>query len=287
MKTPLHLEHAEHASDALRHIATFGWLRAAELGRLMYKNDPHATKYAEKLLRKLLALNLLIPRPLPRRYAGNAYVLSKHGADLINGWRGWSSRDGHQSGKSWGKTSPSGWQPPTSWLHDLIATGVLTHLAARGFDVTPERVLRNHEPEANKHPDGIATWRRGNDPYSIWIEVENARKTGDAANQLVRALVGASRGKPPCYFDTIQDAPVRYGMVILDANVRDERGYNIDHWGRIMTRIGRHGLIAPVSLLACYVTLKGVGVEKISIKRIDLSQPPNEKVRVDAVTSLL
>lgn len=278
MKTPLQLEPAEQASDALRLIAKFGWLRAPELGRLMYMYDPHATKYAEKLIRKLRGLGLLIVRPLPRRYAGNAYVLSTRGSDLLNEW---GRHNGYRSGKDWGATSPAGWQPPVSWRHDLIATGVLSHLAAKGYEVLPERLLRGYVPDAEKHPDGLATLRKGKgDPFSIWIEVENARKTGRAADTLVQTLVKAARGKPPTYYDTIQDAPVRHSMVVLDSNVRDERGYHIDHWQRIIARIKRHTLIAPVRLLVCYVTLKGVGVEKIQVHSVNLEPDALHGVKV-------
>jgi len=103
--------------------------------------------------------------------------------------------------------------PPISWRHDLIATGVLSLMAERGFDIYPEAYLRRIEPEANKHPDGLIANREQG--FSMWLEVENARKSGRNIDQLVVALAKASRGTPLTAFDVVQDAPIKLGLVAI------------------------------------------------------------------------
>jgi len=190
------LDQGEHAARALLYISDFTWLRATELGRLLHPGQPHSRKYAEAHLRKLCELQLVIPRQLPGANAGRAYVLSSRGARQLNEWL---CADGYSTGKDWGRTKEGVWTPPTSWRHDLIATGVLSLMGERGYDIYSEPYLRHIEPEAKKHPDGlIADRERG---FSIWLEVENARKSGRNIDQLVVALAEASRATPSTAFD--------------------------------------------------------------------------------------
>lgn len=61
---------------ALNHIHNFGWLRAAELGRLLWPNSAYSQKYAERWARMAIENQIVIPRRLPGK-AGTALVLSK------------------------------------------------------------------------------------------------------------------------------------------------------------------------------------------------------------------
>jgi hypothetical protein len=262
-RTVPRLDQHEHAARALLLIAQWQWLRATELGRLMYPSDLHSRKYAEKVVRKLLELQLLLARPLPGHQAGTAYVLSARGAAQLNAW----SRDGggYRSGKDWGTTQGGVWAPPASWRHDLIAAGVLSlALEWESIEVIPEAALRRIEPEAVKHPDGLLIDRaRG---YSYWVEVEAARKSGRNINDMVRALAKASRGEPLVNYDCVNDVPVRIGLVAVPTDARDERGYRLNHWHRVEAAIRRNGLRAPLQIVVAWVTLKGVGVGDISFE---------------------
>ncbi len=262
-KNPPRIDRDELAASALFFIGQWRWLRPTELGRLMYPGDPFARKYAEKLVRKLMLLKMLIARPLSGHQAGTAYVLSARGAAQLNQW----SRDGtgYRSGKDWGTTKDGKWAPPDSWRHDLIAVGVLSFAAERqGFDALPESRLRSMVPDAQKHPDGLVIDR--NRAHAYWLEVEAARKSGRNIDHLVSALVKASRGTPLTYYDCINDTPVTVGLVAIPKEARDERGYRLDHWHRIESAIRRHGLKAPVTLVVAWVTLKGVGVGEVTFE---------------------
>lgn len=254
---------SELAAEALRTIALYGWLRATELGRLIYGNDIHCRKYSEKLIRKLMKLRMLIARPLPGRHAGTAYVLSRRGAEQLNEW---SSEPSYSSGKDWGYVDEVGWHPPKSWKHDLLAVGVLSHMKtlSNNVEVMNERLLRSREPEARKHPDGITVLReRG---FSVWLEVEHTRKSGRNLIQLVEAVVLASRKKPMHVYDGLHDAPISLGCIAIDANATDERGYKLNHWSRIETAILKRRIQGPVQLLIAWMKLKGVGVESVEFE---------------------
>lgn len=209
---------------------------------------------------------MLIPRLLPGRSAGTAYVLSAKGASQLNSW----DQGAHRSGKDWGATQDGSWTPPSNWLHDLWATGVLSFMAERDgvIDVIPETVLRSALPNAAKHPDGLILCKKN----SLWLEIESARKTGSKHAQLVKAVVLASRGKPVSNYDQTKERPIDIGMLAMIATARDERGYNLDHWQRFTAKLhAMGGLKSPVSIIRCWMTLKGVGVGAIKLERITLS----------------
>lgn len=268
-KNALRIDASEHAASALRLIHRFTWLRPTELGRFLYPGNKHSRKYAEKLLRKLIAMQLVIARKLPGRGAGTAYVLGSRGAAQLDTWAG--TAKGYSSGKDWGSIHHGMWAPPTSWRHDLWAVGVLSHLAERaGHEVLPEPYLRRTHPYATKYPDAILV--RRDKGFSAWLEVESARKSGKNLEQLVRAVIGASRGNPASYFDEIQDVPVKVGIIAMALGAQDERGYHLDHWGRFERKLqALGGLKSPVTLIRCWMKLKGVGVGSIKIDYVTLT----------------
>lgn len=261
------LDRQEHAARALLLIADWGWLRATELGRLMHPGDQFSRKYAEKYCRKLREMQLVIARPLPGHHAGNAYVISARGASQLNTWAG---ERRYASNKDWGESCDGRWFAPATWQHDLVAAGVLSKLAEdRGYEVVPELALRRLDQQAGKHPDGVVT--DADHGYSYWMEVEVARKSGKNMDQLARALVKSSRGQPPIVYDLVQHAPIKMALVAIDPLARDERGHRLDHWRRIQAAIMKAGLVAPVDIAIAWVTMKGVGVDSITIEVKTLS----------------
>lgn len=268
-KHPLRIDANEHAATALRLIHRFSWLRPTELGRLLYPRNKHARKYAEKLLRKLTTLRLVIERKLPGRSAGTAYVVATRGATQLDTWA--DVHKGYKSGKDWGAYQNGVWYPPNSWQHDLWAIGVASLLAEQlGHEVLPDSYLRHTAPFEVKYPDALLVCR--DKGFSAWLEVESSRKTGRNLEQLVRAVIGASRGSPLAYFDEVQDTPVKVGIIAILVGARDERGYNLDHWGRFERKLqALGGVKAPVALIRCWMTLKGVGIGAIRIDHITLS----------------
>lgn len=253
-KKPPHLEPTEHAARALSLIAEWTWLRPTELGRLMFGEDPHSRKYAEAAVRKLMALRLLIARPLPGSRSGTAYVLSARGAKQLNEWDGL-----YKSGKDWGSTSGDHWTPPVSWEHDLMAKSLLTLLHAAGYEVMPESRIRGLYPDSKKHPDGLVVERDAGVGY--WLEVENAAKRGNDMKALARALVLAARGKPVTAYDCINDTPITRAIVAIDRSAVDTRGYRVNHWLRIENAIRELPLKAEVNITVAWLERNGVGVD--------------------------
>lgn len=266
-KTPLRLDEGEHAAHALRFIGRFTWLRATELGRLLYPGSEHSRKYAEKNLRKLLTLRLVVARQLPGRDAGTAYVLAWRGAQFLNDWNA-GAVTAYRAGTDWGSTADGIWSPPRSWRHDLMAAGVLACLREeRNWGVFPEPMLRHHVPSAEKHPDGLLVAGQ----RAIWLEVENARKSGRNIDQLVRALARASLRRPCSSFEAVLGhlVPVSLGMVAINAEARDERGRRLNHLTRVESALRKQTFNpgTKVPLLVAWLTLRGVGVDTVRLEQ--------------------
>jgi hypothetical protein len=270
MKKPIpHLSQGEHASHALRLIGRFKWLRAKELGRMLHPGRSTNRKDAERYLRKLLALNLVVARPLPGNRPGKAYVLSERGARWMNDWAGHAR---YRPGTDWGTLRDGFWAPPDSWKHDLLAVGVLSYLGERnGFEVQCEHEPRMQADDAIKHPDGLLTDNTPTEkrpPFTYWLEVENTRKTGANMQKMVEALGLASRATPVVYYDSVQHAPVRMGMVAIHADAVDERGYKLNHLQRIEAALKKRGVARPLALMVAWMTLDSiqVGVDAVKLQ---------------------
>ncbi len=100
----------------------------------------------------------------------------------------------------------------------------------------------------------------------MWLEVENARKSGRNIDQLVVALAKAGRATPVTAFDIVQDAPVKMGLVAIDFQARDERGFRLNHLHRIESTLRKRGLAKPLRLAIAWITMKGVGVGSVRIE---------------------
>ncbi|MFC4621221.1 hypothetical protein ACFO3A_03210 [Comamonas nitrativorans] len=254
------LEPGEHAADALRLIANFGWLRAQEIGRYMHPNNEHARKYAEKYMRKLQALRYVIARQLPGRHAGAAFVLSQRGA-------AWLNERGHapaaRAGTGYGEVRHGKWQPPASWKHDLWAVGVLFLLRAQhGFEALAESQLRQLEPAADKHPDGLLVGASG----CIWLEVENSRKTGKNRLHMLQSVVLAARSEVSVGYPNL---PAFCAAIIaVPANAKDLHGRKIHHEENIQRQIAAIGVKAITTIIFCTMHFRGAGVENITLKPV-------------------
>ncbi len=246
-----HLLGQENDRTALRLIHDFGWLRAPELGLLIWGAHAHHVKYGERLLRKLDARHLVIPRPLPA-HAGSAFVLSQRGAELVLENTGVAAR----SGKDWGETQAGVWTAPKWWRHDLLAHSFLARLWSQGFTVFPERRLRR-ENAVDKLPDGIAISPNGH--HVFWIEIESTRKSGRNMDLMARALIRVTLGKAP----TLSGLKANDTMVCYAEGATDERGYRLDHRERVVNALQRH---APDSIEVCLykLRLKGLAVADFS-----------------------
>lgn len=241
-----------HSNDisGLTWISKFGWLRTAELGRLMWPNDAFARTRADRVVRGWLDRGLVISRGLPDG-AGRAFVLSEPGARLLRE----AGQLAVKTGKDWGECEKNIWRPDSDWCHDLIAAGVLVRLHEQGCQIIPEKLIRQDNQGLAKIPDGLAI-REGK---VVWLEVEHARKTGRAMDELAIALCIVAEGtcKEVSGFQP-NAAWVAY------ADVPDERGYRIDHRFRVTSAIQRIAR-KDVSLTWATCALSGRGVSNMTL----------------------
>lgn len=254
------LDAGENAAEALRLVAYFGWLRAAELGRLLYPKNEHGRKYAETHLRKLLTLRYVLARPLPGKDAGRAYVLTQRGANWLNDL---AEKPTYEPGTKWGEVRDGVWSPPASWRHDLLAVGLLALLREAGWRVIPEAVIRKGLTASDKLPDGIA-YLEGDKRRCLWIEVENQRKSGQQLEHMLRTVAKIERGK--CDTQYLGVPPFTQALIAVPLGAKDERGHNINHAERIKNMVKKLGVSSTLQLLICELKLRGVGVESLSEK---------------------
>lgn len=259
---PLRLDCGEHAATALYLIARFGWLRARELGLLIYPKNIHSRKYAEKLLRKLVKLRYVLGRKLPGFNSGTAFVIASRGADWLN-YHTENGEEPYKDGTDWGRIEKgTGWYPPASWIHDLIANSVLALSYEMGAEeVIPELQLRKMSPNATKHADGLIITRDKNgEKQSIWLEVERTRKTGKNADWTIEAVLKAERSKPVTEYPNVP--PVRHGVIAIPNESIDERGYKINHKERIMNKVKKINLASPITIRFFIMEMNGINVDK-------------------------
>jgi hypothetical protein len=269
--TAQRLDEGEHAAHALRFIGRFTWLRAAELGKLLYPGRTHSRKYAERNLRKLLGLRMIVARPLPGRDAGTAYLLATRGAQFLNDWNAGTVTYKYRPGYDWGITKEGIWEPPRSWRHDLMATGVLACLRERkGWGVFSEAMLRAGHPKGpKKYPDGLLVASEGAKRAGMWLEVENARKSGRNIDTLARALALAGIRRPMATFDAVTGPlTITRGMVAINAEARDERGRRLSHLTRVESALRKVAMTpgTQLTLLVAWVKFRGIGVDSVLVE---------------------
>lgn len=232
----------------LQWIHHFGWLRSQELGRFMWPGDKYARTRTDRVVRGWMERNYVIQRALPDG-CGHCYVLSKLGATLLN-IRGIEAA---QTGKDLGTHTDKGWSPPASWAHDLISAGVLGLFAEHGIDTcaTDRDIRAALSRTTRKLPDGILKLPSGE---IGWLEVESARKTGQAMQHLAQAayLVSGNKMQP------ILDLKPSVFLLAYPSNIRDERGCMLSHRARVTSAIQKHAVFdTMVSWVKCEMGGRG------------------------------
>lgn len=221
-----HEQRRRNDATGLHHLHCFGWLRTVELGKLMWPQSPASRQAADRLARSWIERRLVICRDLPDG-AGRALMLATAGVKLL-------AEEGvaAASGKDIGRFPSEGWLPPASWRHDLIACGVLCALHQRGYRVIPEAQIRRLGERLAKVPDGLAT----KDETVIWLEVENARKTGPEMRRLAEALVAVASGKAAL----VAGVRPSTAMVAFLPSALDERGHVLSHQERVRKAVATY-----------------------------------------------
>lgn len=252
--TPIE-KHHQNDVDGLRWIAEFGWLRASELGCLMYPANSSAHIQGCRLARSLADRGLVLERMLPE-HAGRALVLATRGVRLLA-----DSGIDARSGKDIGEIKKGSWQPPATWRHDLLAAQVLVDLYKKGWDIQPEHLLRRTAGWLAKMPDGIAFRSVPSASSSaaqvVWLEVEASRKTGAAMRQLADALCTVSAG---ACVPVVGHRPSHVIVAYVPA-AKDERGCRLDHRARVRAAVATMAR-RDVRVTWAVCQLRGVNVER-------------------------
>lgn len=187
---------------------------------------PHTATSLEagsRLARSLINRRLVLARRLPEG-AGQALVLATAGVRLL------AEQGIHAvTGKSIGQTVSKEWMPSTAWKHDALAQSVLCELFKLGYVVIPEAEIRRRAGPVAKLPDGLA---RAPDGKWLWLEVENARKSGLHMRRLADAIAAVSGTQ-------VEICGVRPSRCLIAywERSQDERGYRVNHRERVTKAI--------------------------------------------------
>ena len=254
-----------HDANGLLFVYQFGWLRTAELGKLLWPDSPASRQAADRLARSWIERQLVIVRELPDG-AGRALVLATGGVRLLA-----ENNIVAGSGKDIGRFTSDGWLPPASWRHDIIGHGVLCELHRRGYRIYPEMELRRYANDHAKIPDGCAV----KDNQTIWLEIEHARKSGKEMRNLAHALSIVASGQAA----SIVGIKPTIAMVAFLPSSVDERGYILSHQTRVRNAIQTVAK-SDVSIYWAKCTLLGsAGVGQVDIQE--------ESISVDRASSVL
>lgn len=251
-------------------VAKFGWLRTAELGKLLWPESKYSRQIADQFLSNWIKRKLVIVRELPERY-GRVFVLAKGGVDLLAEHGIVAST----SGKNIGRTESGSWIPPATWKHDLIAAGVLAELHKRGYDIYPENeIKRTGNCEAGmKIPDGLAV----RNEEVVWLEVENARKSGKHAKVLAGALIRVVEGS----IYNILGKKANRALVAFPSKCIDERGYSVDHKTRVTN------IVASLANKDIKVAWAECEMKRAGVKSIEFSEEKIDSDRAIAIAKQL
>ncbi len=257
MKT--HETRIKNDIEALRFVHSFGWLRIVELGTLMKPKTATSLEAGARLARNLIARHLVLSRRLPEG-AGQALVLATAGVRLL-AEHGISAA----SGKSIGQTAGERWTPPSTWKHDVLAHGVLCELFKRGYKILPEAEIRRRAVAFTKLPDGLAK-EPGAQGRWLWLEVENARKSGPNMKHMADAIAAVSSG----HVVLLGIRPTAC-LVAYWRNSVDERGHRLNHRNRVANAVATVSKV-DVELMFASVTRKGAaGVGNVDLSKVTIA----------------
>lgn len=288
------------AITALHWISRFGWMRARELGSLMWPEagsypgtltaDPRRMteqrKLASRLLNQLKESRYVLQRKLPGK-AGDAYVLSSAGVHYLQRRLAFTAR----AGDKWGRSIDGRWQPPASWEHELIVTVTMLHFLSQGAEIKTELELRAENRNQRKYPDGIVVTRNKVKDQIVemiqWIEVESADKSGLKMLSLARSLTKVYRRQAP----VLSGLEAYIPTVVYRSDLVNLSGRKVDHKNRITKAVQRH-IGADFQLYFLQITFKqnaAYHVEKIAHQpvRIYPLDPDDPKTEIRAAFTLM
>ena len=258
-----HVTSAENDRDGLEAINKFGWLRAREIGNVLWAHNPTRHVAGARIARRWLKSGLVMSKPLPYGH-GPAFLLTKAGADFLIKGHGIKAVSGKKTGDHVKVKIPGSWLPSYTWEHDLIANSFLSLCMGSGYRVKSELEIRSDFPKKPKIPDGLFEYIN-NDGSKEWIaiEVERANKYSSDKRQLIKSILQAS------LYGGIEFGEIlvkKINIVYHDPLLLDGRGEKpTDHFSRLKRAL--EGSLRPgqtVDLIGLPVLLKGGAVIKIN-----------------------
>ncbi|MGB6096889.1 MAG: hypothetical protein WBF95_11415 [Comamonas thiooxydans] len=252
-----HILRLQNTVTALHFVHQFGWLRVVELGTLMKPHTATALEAGSRLARSLISRRLVLVRRLPEG-AGQVLVLATAGVRLLAEFGICAV-----SGKSIGRSLGQHWIPSMTWKHDVLAHGVLVELHKRGYEVLPEAEIRRRAGPMAKLPDGLARVPDG--PW-LWLEFENARKSGPHMRHLADAIAAVSAG----HVEICGVLP-SHCLVAYVRGSFDERGHRLNHRARVSRAIAATAR-SDVQLTFAECTRKGAaGISSIQLTEVTVA----------------
>ena len=189
IKETTHAKKRLNDALGLTAIAKFGWLRAREIGNVLWPHNPSRNVAGARIVRRWLQEKLVLERRLPDGF-GPAYVLSKKGAEFVQNETPYGDRNDVTSGKKIGdhiEQVGGTWRHAWGWRHDLLSNGFLTLSMGFGAEVVTELELRRQLPNQKKIFDGL--YRTDGSEFWFAIETERAGKFSKSARALADSIV--------------------------------------------------------------------------------------------------
>jgi len=277
---------------ALGALHKFGWLRAQELGWLLW---PHTKKHGHtqacRAAQSWVERGLMIARELPG-HSGRAYVLGAQGVKMLE-QIGIKASTGTHIGSF---SVDNEWSPAQTWAHDLLTAGLLVRLAADlkiETVYTEKEILRAGAP-AVKIADALVVYRCGK---VSWIEVEQAKKSDPTKMKLlgqalsaaangtmeVVCLMPSNRAEPNLYEPAHEFVKVKVNaaMVVFDVASRHNHKKNV---GCAIARETNSAV--NIEWAACTTSRSGVSSIEYSADVIHPDEVAKIAVRLNAGASL-
>jgi hypothetical protein len=230
----------ENDLEGLHWLAKFGFLRAKDVGVLLWGQEENSFKYGQRICRKWIDKGYVLKRELPSK-AGGAFVLAAGGVKFLS-----ENGINSKTGKDWGSIKNGEWSPPREWKHHVIANSFLCYLESRVTAIIPENQFRKSGSKG-KLPDGMFI----NNDEAFWIEVENHRKSGSKMEDLCKIIIDLKTKKSEYKGNKI------FPVIVYPENSVDERGYAINHKERIINAIKS---ISKVDLYLKFICVKLIGL---------------------------
>lgn len=257
-----HAISAKNDREGLSAIQKFGWLRAREIGNVLWQTQENRHIAGARIARKWLKNKWVMQKTLPYGH-GPAYLLTKKGADFLTEEYGIEAWSGKKIGDHIEQDADS-WKPSLSWRHDLIANSFLTMCMGSGANVVSELELRRKYPNAKKIPDGLIE----RDTEWWGIEIERSSKWSSNMRHLASSLIYVDH-HPIEYEDKFIKTTC---LVYEDPLTANHDGQNLfDHFGRV--KRASQALLKKgerFTLVAIPVKLKGGAVIEITNPLIEV-----------------